>query len=67
MSSLKVVEGSTGFLELAKEKKLCQNDETLQDCMKKKFEEKSFQVCGCVPLGIYNLTSMVRNILITTF
>ena len=41
MSSLKLVEGSAGFFELTEEKKLCQYNETLQDCLGNKFEEKS--------------------------
>ena len=51
MSSVKQIEGTANYLDLAEKKDLCQNDTSIQDCMAEKFYEKSLN-CKCVPFKL---------------
>ena len=60
MSSVKQIEGTANYLDLAEKKDLCQNDTSIQDCMAEKFYEKSLN-CKCVPFKLIDFYPKVLS------
>ena len=52
MASIKQIAGIDDYLNLAKEKNICQNEKSTQDCLAEKFHEESLKLCGCIPFGL---------------
>ena len=61
MSSVKKVEGTENYLNLAKERKLCQNEIPYQDCLAEEYSQKSFETCKCIPFRLNDFNAKVQN------
>ena len=59
LNNVKEIEVSDEFLTLDKSKINCQNKESLQDCITKKFMNSLSEECKCLPFGIQNYRTVV--------
>ena len=59
MTSVKEVDGTEDFMDFAKEKNLCQNEKSFQDCLTETFMHDSLMMCKCVPFGVKLYDSQV--------
>ena len=52
--------GTDSFHELDEEVKLCQDRETLEDCLAEHFLKKGREKCKCIPFRLRNYTKEVK-------
>ena len=55
LHSLKEIIVTDSFFGLKKDARNCQNIETFDDCITRKYIEKMKQECGCIPLSLGSL------------
>ena len=53
---MKEVKVTESFLTLNKEKRGCQDEETLDDCITRNYIDSIINTCGCLPfqIGLFN-------------
>ena len=59
LTDVKDVDVTDAFLGLNHRIKLCQNEETYQECMKKEYIKKGLELCGCTPFKLRDYTKKV--------
>ena len=52
MAAIRQIAGTDDYLNLAKEKNICQTEKSTQDCLAEKFQEESLELCGCIPFRL---------------
>ena len=59
MAAIRQIAGTDDYLNLAKQKNICQNEKSTQDCLAEKFQEESLKLCGCIPFRLKEIVSFV--------
>ena len=62
MTSVKEISGTSGFLTLAKSNNLCQNQETHQECSRRRFSELLIRKCRCLPYELYQVIPLDTHV-----
>ena len=62
MTSVKEISGTSDFLTLAKSNNLCQNQETVQECFRRRFSRLLINKCRCLPYELYNVLPLNKHV-----
>ena len=61
LSAVKVVDGTDGYVKLAEERGLCQDQESYQECWKRTLLQQGLDTCKCTPFTLRNYSKTVRK------
>ena len=58
LSVVKEIDVTEAFLNLDEKTKMCQNEETVEDCWMKNHFKEGIKKCKCIPYGLRNYSKV---------